>query len=343
VSHTPKTHRLLTTALAATLTGLASCGHAESPGQPVTSTSSPIVSSSTTPTTATVGSTEIGTSAPPDYHFCSPDNGIAPPPTASATLPLSSVAPVTKHRNPPFPNDPKAALADVLSRVTFASIVSARIGTPPPDACRTAPWLYVEAKVPSTEGTLGETARAEWESWLLTGAVAELSATGPNLADAVSGASIKYLLPDGSTGSTADSGVEPIGEMAAGQSFTDAADAVVVPKVTGVLKSFGLSPITVSVLHPVDDALVVIASTPSPDALHGQVQELTAQLSGNFVEYEGIYLEIRLPDGQPIYRSGGAARYGAGLEWVKPGLWKQVGATPPPGSGPCCAPTTGSS
>ena len=252
---------------------------------------------------------------------------IEQPTIAQGFGPEPPVALVTTRREgpSPFAGDVPLALQDALSRSSgTSSLVSATIGDDPTTGGAPGRWLLLTVRVESTQGAAAISAR--WQAELLLGAVAEeASAKGDSLATSIAGMQIEFLLPDGSTELAPP---RPLGNMASGQRFVSvgsAADSV--KRAQDLLQKFGLAPLDVQVLHPLDDALVVSAIIPSPDALNGRLQELEAALSGDPYAYEGFYLEIHLPGGELIAVVAGAFRTGAGMQWIKDGLEGELGGT----------------
>lgn len=223
-----------------------------------------------------------------------------------------------------FEGAPSVALKDVLSRSTaMTDVLAAGIGQAPVDVGIASPWLYVTVRVNSSRAS--EKMFAQWEAELLLGAVAEASAGTSSLADSIAGLQVEFRLPDGSAELAPP---RVLGNMASGQKFVSPGDdASNVKSAEGVLQSFGLTAIDAEILHPLEKALVVTASIPSPEALKGRLRELETALSGTPFAYEGMYLEIRLPTGEPIAKLASSYRTGAGTQWIEDGLEDVLGGT----------------
>ncbi len=280
-----------------------------------------VISATTVPRTATTLSPAPGTTITSTIETTTvPASTLEPSPS---TDPLVSFAPIGRPASRTA-GDLQASLDTVLSNTTFDSIASAHFA-PGPAGAR-GQWLYVDVNVPSIED--GQATRAQWEANALFGAVAERSATGPSLADALGGVTVVHLLPDGS--SQEDS--YGIGEMAAGQSFESNTieDDALVDHATNVLTGFDLAPVSVDVVRPLDGALAVTATISSPDSFNSRLYELIAALTNDYIRYEAYYVELQLPDGQPIAKVGGAVRVGVGIQWVQPGFEVDLGTRPPP-------------
>ncbi|CAN5519450.1 hypothetical protein BH18ACT3_BH18ACT3_20350 [soil metagenome] len=209
----------------------------------------------------------------------------------------------------------------------FDSVAGARFAPGP--AGTEGPWLYVDVNVQSADN--GEATRAQWEANALFAAVAERAATGPSLADSLGGITVVHNLPDGTS---QEDFPHAIGEIAARQLFPSNAteDDALVADASSILRSFDLAPVSVNVVRPLDAALIATATIESPDQFNGRLGELVTTLTADYSKYEAYYLELRLPDGQPIAKVGGAVRVGFGVQWVQPGFEVAIGGrAPPPG------------
>ena len=85
---------------------------------------------------------------------------------------------------------------------------------------------------------------------------------------------------------------------------------------------------SIEVLHPRDAALKVVATIPTPEAMNGRLAELQSVLIGTPIQYEGVYLEVRLPDGNPIAKLWTTYRELAGAQSVRPDLEAILGGPP---------------
>ncbi len=281
-----------------------------------------VVSATTVPRTATTTSPAPGTTIASTIETTTtPASTLEPSPS---TDPLVSFAPIGRPASRTV-GDLQASLDAVLSNATFKSIAGAHLG-PGPVGTRGA-WLYVNVNVSSVED--GQATKAQWEANALFGAVAERAAIGPGLADALGGVTVVHLLPNGTSQEDSPHG---IGEMAAGQSFESNAieDDALVNDAIDVLTVFDLAPVSVDVVRPLDGAVAVTATISSPDVFNGRLYELIAALTNDYGRYEAYYVELRLPDGQPIAKVGGALRVGVGIQWVQPGFEVDLGTRPPP-------------
>ena len=114
--------------------------------------------------------------------------------------------------------------------------------------------------------------------------------------------------------------------MPSRQRFSPTADdADVRADVTTLLGKYGLEPISIDVQHPLDIALKVVASAPSADVLAGRLADLHAELLGTPYRYEGVYLEVQVPDMGPIAAIASALRTGQTSQWVRSDLTDVVG------------------
>jgi hypothetical protein len=175
---------------------------------------------------------------------------------------------------------------------------------------------------------------ADWEAALLVGAMADRTTSDGQLASVIRGSTIDYVQPDG----TVTPGLwQPTNNnIVAGQKFQPPGDDHEIEKVVAeTLAQFNMEPVSIGVLHPLDAALNVVATISSPEAMNGRLAELQTVLAGTPIQYEGMYLEVRLPDSSPIAVLATSYRNGRGSQWVRPDLDDSLGGpghstTPPP-------------
>ena len=174
---------------------------------------------------------------------------------------------------------------------------------------------------------------AAWEAALLAGAVADRTAgDGHFLASVITGWIVDDVPSDGSiqpaVGATNDI-------VVAGERFLPPGDDSEIKRgVIATLARFGARPVSIEVLHPRDVALKVVATIPTPQAMNRRLAELQSVLIGTPTQYEGVYLEIRLPDGIPIAQLWTTYRTVIGAQSVRPDLEDILGGPPHGGLGP---------
>lgn len=93
------------------------------------------------------------------------------------------------------------------------------------------------------------------------------------------------------------------------------------------MASFGFSADDVQVLHPLGPAVSIVATVNNPKSEQPDINDVLNALQGPDGNYEGIYLELRLPDGVPVLRQTTAYRTGAGRLSFAPGYDDVFGAS----------------
>jgi hypothetical protein len=225
----------------------------------------------------------------------------------------------TVNQDPPADarQSPKDALAQTLDGLSGA-IRSASLGPGPsggPD--KDGFWVHVQvvADAPApVEGMEGD-----WEAALLAGAVADRTAGDGQRGSVIKGLIVDHVAPDG----TIDSGWEPTAnkDFAAGQRFQASGDDQHIRQVvTNTLSRYNMLPVSIEVLHPLNAALKVVATIATPEAMNGRLSQLESELTGTPTQYEGVYLEVRLPDGNPIAVLSAAFRSEQATQSVRPDL-----------------------
>ena len=169
-----------------------------------------------------------------------------------------------------------------------------------------------------------------WEAYLAQGALADEidGLTGgfqKNLANVICGSSFTAPGPDGAVEQVGDAS----GDVAAGEIFGAQAqnlpDAAISDQVSGALKSFGLTSESITVLRPLGPAVRVTATVSSVEDLAGKYNDLMKALTDSGKEYEGMYLEVDLPDGTPILKTGYASRVASSILWFADGVDAALG------------------
>lgn len=209
-----------------------------------------------------------------------------------------------------------------LDRGIFSSF---KVLEPPPppltsDHYRGPLWTY--ATIAGSRDVRTHDLTGEWEARLATGAIAERCSLGlTELQKAVAGGSVHYTTGThrfaGGGSGYARSG-QVFGAQASGES-----DAEIIAQAQQVLGDYGLTPVTVRVVHPLGPALLVEASTDDVGSISGKVPEIENALDrgdwGDDPEFEGLYLALDGPDG-PLIRSGATTRDAGGFGWTSPGF-----------------------
>ena len=216
------------------------------------------------------------------------------------------------------PQSPEDAITQTLAGLSKV-ILSAKVGPQPNDGSfPNGVWLHIEVV---SENQM----EGQWEAILLAGAVADRTAGKGFLASVIKGCIVDYVPSDGSepTG-------QPTNELdVAGERFQPPGDDNKIKRVTAdTLGRFGAQPVNIEVLHPLDAALKVVATIPTPEAMNGRLAQLQTALIGTPIQYEGVYLEVRLPDGTPIAKLWTTYRDVVGAQWVRPDLEDVLGGPP---------------
>lgn len=204
--------------------------------------------------------------------------------------------------------NPETVLATILqtyggSRVRAASVEPRAGGVS----------LHFVVSAPGLEG--GGANRAQWESDLVEGAVADMLADGPNR---VVTSQIDVRLPDGSTLDDIGGGM---GDILPGQQFSTASDSEIRSDITAKLSAAGLTPDSLEILRALQPAPAVIATTTNPTRAAESANDTVRSLFGqNPPVYEGYYFEIRDANGKPILLQSASFRSGSGRLWVSPSV-----------------------
>jgi hypothetical protein len=176
---------------------------------------------------------------------------------------------------------------------------------------------------PDVDGSLTSTL---WQADLAQGAIADrMAGDQTNLADVVSDSGYVLSAPDGSFSNVGGG----VGDVAAHQVFdaqaSSVSDDAIINASNQTLSKFNVTPTTVRVIHPLGPALMVIGNVSSPDQLKDAFTRLSGALNGGGSEFEGWYLEIDGPKGEPLVRSSVAERAGIGRVWFAPGMDELMG------------------
>jgi hypothetical protein len=202
-------------------------------------------------------------------------------------------------------------LAAVVARYGGHLVVTAEPGVARGPRPRKGPWLHFVVAAPARDERV---ARPEWEADLVEGAVSDAleASTGETIADS----RMDLRLPGGDVVEDASGGM---GQIAPGQNFTNASDADVKADLGAQLVRYGLTPVSIDVLHADQPAPAVVATTTDARRAARDANEIIRALFGvNPPTYEGYYLEIRDEKAAPVLIETAAFRAGSGRLWVRP-------------------------
>lgn len=245
--------------------------------------------------------------------------------TSAPTEALSAVPKVYAGASRTFPQlSHFGAIAQTLAgmpKVDFASLTVS-----PPEGRDSSAGLWMHATMNVESQAAGASIPAYWEACLAEGAIAErLAGDASNLGEVLAGVHIQARYPDGSTAEQGGCG----GDVAPGGLFAADAENMTDDEIVGSVKSalaeFGLTPNEIKVLHPLGPAVWVVASAASTDSIAGQFNAIQDAILGSPYRYEGLYLEIRGQDGEPLVRAATAFRAGTGSVWFAPGMDNDLG------------------
>lgn len=211
----------------------------------------------------------------------------------------------------PFRSSVRAGLAE-LSR-TLPLVRNPRVGRIDVDDVQ-GPLLEFDLVVPALSG--GQTAEALWQGEVFTGAaVAKLAAGGTNLVEVQE----TFVAPDGSRRPIGGG----LGHVVRDQVFGKA-PADIAARVSANAAPFGLRDVRTEVLHGLQDAVAVHATTDDVAKAAAEIRDtpgLLADILGTRpTALEGAFLEIDDVDGKPVYVRGVAGSNGSAMVWARPGL-----------------------
>jgi hypothetical protein len=223
--------------------------------------------------------------------------------------------------------DVNTAIDRAVGGLDSASFVDYHLsGDPPheyPDS--SGQWWYATVSGPSALD--GAALKMDWEAALAQGSIAEQISGDEvcDLAHVIRGSSVKLELPDGSTRFLGGGA----GDISPDQLFADQAsnstDEEIVQQVEDALGRYPLTTDGVDVLHPLGAAVAVVATVEQANDIKGQYEAIRSSVLGDPLRFEGLYLEIDTPDGEPLVRSGTSYRSGAGMVWFAPGMDEVLG------------------
>lgn len=189
----------------------------------------------------------------------------------------------------------------------------AAIGVPPSiRGLRRGIWLDFVVDVASNDERAIE---ALWHVDLTVGALADALAQTGQLG--IAGATVDGHLPDNTTVPLSGG----IGDVTAGQSFSDAGDQTIKADLTQALKQANLTPVSIDIVRVDQPAPAVVAEAADPRTAAAAVAQTTASLFGKDPpNYEGYYLEVRDTKGNPVFIRSAAFRSGVSAAWASPSV-----------------------
>jgi hypothetical protein len=207
--------------------------------------------------------------------------------------------------------DPQTILNGVIARYGGTHVLSGSIDK----QAGARPGTVLHFLV-SAGGTSEDAIRAQWESDLIAGAVADQLANTP--AKVVS-TIIDARLPDGTIHSDLVGG--GMGDVVANQDFRDASDDAIRMDVGQTLTEAHLDLVSLDILRPSQAAPAVVAATSDPAAAAVAANNTIQSLFGqNPPKYEGYYFEVRDKKGNPVFIQSASFRSGAGRLWFSPSV-----------------------
>jgi hypothetical protein len=162
-----------------------------------------------------------------------------------------------------------------------------------------------------------------WLADLAVGAVAERSHSNEAVANDIISTAIAIGPDNGGNPVTTSLG---IGAVRLGQVFGSPSDSALTVHVGDVAESHGLTLADLRILHPLESALSVAFVVPDGASIDWTLDELRTNLVGVPPEVEGVFIELRDSQGQPLLLSGVAYRTGESGLWFAPGQDSRFGA-----------------
>ena len=244
------------------------------------------------------------------------DGDPTPPPdpqAQSGDVPANSAGSSLDDRGPGLPAD--EAIDKVTAGVGKDVTIKATVSGP----------LEVHVSTPSLEGP-GEV-EATWTAGLALGALADLERTSQrSYGDVLGDTVIKADLPSGTVDLEGGHGLVAAGQVFAAQR-DHRADDEIIASLTDSAARLDLKVVSIDVRHPLGPApRIVLQQNGATDKPGWTVDELRDALAGNPVEYEGMYVEVRSPEGEPLLAAGTSYRTGLGGLWFAPGQDEVFGA-----------------
>ncbi len=218
-----------------------------------------------------------------------------------------------------------ALISAALARKGVQDLISATIGGATSTDARVGNWFYPVVKV--SDADRGGGVLPLWEAELVQGVLADSLATTDDTTSGIAGAEVTGVLPDGSKISLGGGASDIRAHQVFHRSTTNAELTQTQQAATQVIQKFGLTPLSVQVLQPKDDALYVVAQIPAGTTF-SHLNDLQVALNGDPLQYEAIYLEIRDSAGLRVAVTNANYRVGAGGQWIDPSLEDTIGGPP---------------
>ncbi len=181
-----------------------------------------------------------------------------------------------------------------------------------------APWLTV-----GVEGVDPNSTESYWLGALAQGAVADLMRSGaPTTQAVIGGGQVVGLDNSGRQVSS----VLGSGYVAGGQQFASPSDVVLRAHIYDVASKFGLEVRTLTLVHPLNSAILVSFTIPDSATVSWTIDELRAALEGSPKTLEGVFIQLYSPSGELLLSAGVAYRSGLGDLSFAPGQDARFGA-----------------
>lgn len=239
--------------------------------------------------------------------------------------PYQYSATVDDSEKPLSPDAAPSLISAALALKGVQDVTSATIGDPTSVDARVGNWFYPIVKV--SDADRGGGILPLWESELVQGVLADSLATTDDITSGIAGAEVTGVLPDGSKISLGGGASDIRAHQVFHRSGTDAELTKTQQLATQIVQKFGLTPLSVQVLQPKDDALYVVAQIPDGTTF-SHLNDLQVALNGDPLQYEGIYLEIRNSAGLRVAVTNVDYRVGAGGQWIDPSVEGTIGGPP---------------
>jgi hypothetical protein len=210
----------------------------------------------------------------------------------------------------------QALLNQILAGMGSTSAVSSGTinATPPPNQSAAAgQWLDLTVN----EGiTKSAEISGEWQAFLVMGAFRDLSSS--NSYPVPVGLSTTAVTPSAtaydSGGSTGLIDEPP------SHTIPPTNTAALTAQIKSALTSNGLTSTSINYVQPDGTAVVVIASTTTPDQTVADIQQIQEATFGDLDSLEGEYFEVDDSSGAPIWIGAHATRLAGGIEWTSPSI-----------------------
>jgi len=222
----------------------------------------------------------------------------------------------------------RAAIAQTMAGLNSAVISSVALSAPPSrSGYTTGNWFR------ATIGAEGSSSPEHllpyiWQASLAQGAIADrIAGARQNLANVIVDSTISIRSLDGTLRPVAGGA----GDVSSHQLFAAQAenmsDRAIERSMGATLRSYGLTPVRIQVLHPLGPAVSVRAKVGTLGDMRGRFASLLNALNPGQSSYEGLYLELDRDDGTPVVRASQSLRAGMGQVWFAPGMDRYLGIT----------------